>query len=184
MLRYTFLALATCVLAFTAQFASAGLLDLNDDLLAPSGAGDPTIPDLIYHSDTGEVELDVDASSIIGYVLKNNTNSFLGANHTPFLGGVATSISSEISEAAFSSPVGVNSIGLVFPSGMDLAGLTALLSENSVSRSFGSQLVPFDLVVLTGGDGPVVPEPATVTLWSLGLVGLSLYAWRRRKSAA
>ena len=61
----------------------------------------------------------------------------------------------ELSEAAFASSVGANSIGNVFPLGMDLAALTAYLTVNDVSRSLGAPVVPFDLVVL----GPAVPDP-------------------------
>ncbi|REK18563.1 MAG: hypothetical protein DWQ42_19280, partial [Planctomycetota bacterium] len=40
----------------------------------PADAGDPSIPDLIYDASTGEVTLDADGSSIIGYSLQNATN--------------------------------------------------------------------------------------------------------------
>jgi len=145
--------------------------------LVAAAAGDPAIPDLIYDPATGEVVLDVDGSSIIGYTLQNTTDSFLNANHTPLLGGVSTSLSSELAEAALSSPAGQNSIGFVFPTGLDLPGLTSLLSTNTVSRSLGSPLVPFDLVVL----GPAVPEPsAAVLAATAGLAGLM--ALRKKRS--
>ena len=78
--------------------------------------------------------------------------------------------------ASFSSASG--SIGFIFPTGLDLAGLAALLSNNTVSRSFGSPLVPFDLIVV--GDGPVVPEPSTYAMAAIGLLGLIAYNRRRR----
>lgn len=153
-----------------------GPLD-EDGLGGPLSALDPNIPDLMYDPATGEVVLDTDSSTIIGYTLKNTTNSFLPGGHTPILGGVTTALTSEISEAALSSPAGQNSIGLIFPTGLDLAGLTALLSTNTVSRSLGAPLVPFDLVVL----GPAVPEPSTWVMAALGLLGLTFMARRRHR---
>ncbi|REJ86902.1 MAG: hypothetical protein DWQ35_22235, partial [Planctomycetota bacterium] len=66
----------------------------------PAEAGDPSIPDLIYDAATGEVTLDADGSSIIGYSLQNATNSFLPAGHTPILAGVTTALTSQLEEAA------------------------------------------------------------------------------------
>lgn len=136
-------------------------------------AGDPSIPDLIYDPATGEVVLSVDGSAIIGYSLKS-AGGFLAAGHTPILGGVSTSLSTELAEAALSS--GDGSIGFVFPTGLSLAGLSALLTENTVSTGLGAPLVPFDLVVL----GPAVPEPAAMVLALFGLFALGLIRCRRR----
>jgi len=141
--------------------------------LVAAAAGDPTIPDLIYDPATGEVVLSVDSGSIIGYSLKS-AGGFLAGGHTPILGGVSTSLSTELAEAALSSSSG--SIGFVFPLGLDLAGLSALLTDNTVSTGLGAPLVPFDLVVL----GPAVPEPATVAMALMGLIGLGFVAYRRR----
>lgn len=154
--------------AFTGPLDEAGGLGV-------SQAGDPGIPDLIYDAATGEVVLFADGSSIIGYSLKS-AGAFLAGGHTPILGGVSTSLPSELAEAALSSTDG--SIGFVLPTGLDLASLSALLTENTVSTGLGAPLVPFDLVVL----GPAVPEPATVALSMLALGGLGLLAARRRKA--
>lgn len=145
---------------------------------SPAEAADPSIPDLVYDAATGEVILDPDGSGIIGYVLKNNTNSFIAGNHTTILGGVSTSLTSELSEAAFSSPAGPMSIGLVLPAGLDLSSLTALLSTNEVSTSLGAPVVPFDIVVLSGA---VVPEPSTVMLAAIGLIAIGACTLRRRR---
>ncbi|REJ92454.1 MAG: hypothetical protein DWQ35_12160 [Planctomycetota bacterium] len=134
---------------------------------APAAAGDPSIPDLIYDPTTGEVTLDPDGSSIIGYSLQNATNSFLPGNHTPILAGVTTALTSQLEEAALAP--GSGSIGLVFPTGLDLAGLQALLTVNQVSRSLGTPLVPFDLIVLSTSGVPV-PEPASFWM-ALPLLG-------------
>ncbi|REJ69106.1 MAG: hypothetical protein DWQ31_05715 [Planctomycetota bacterium] len=144
----------------------------------PAEAGDPSIPDLIYDAATGEVTLDADGSSIIGYSLQNATNSFLPAGHTPILAGVTTALTSQLEEAALTP--GSGSIGLVFPTGLDLAGLQALLTVNQVSRSLGAPLVPFDLVVVSTS-APVVPEPATAVLWAIALLALGGWRWRARR---
>ena len=145
--------------------------------LAAAEAGDANIPDLIYNAATGEVTLDVDGSGIIGYVLKNGDNSFAFGSHLQVLAGVKTSVAGELSEAAFASSVGANSIGNVFPTGMNLAALTAYLTVNDVSRSLGAPVVPFDLVVLS--TGPAVPEPATVLLSVFGLIDLGFVTYRK-----
>ena len=166
----------SAVLVFS-SVASAGLM--------PAEVGDPLIPDLCYDPSNGEVFLDVDGSpGIIGYVLKNGTNSFIPGNHTQILAGVVTSVTSEVSEAAFASVgAGLNSIGLVFPAGLNLAGLTALLTVNNASTSLGAPVVPFDLHIITGGGTDVVtPEPATFAMAAMGLLGMGLYTWRRRRS--
>jgi len=154
--------------AFTASPDEAGGL-------APAAAGDPAIPDLVYDATTGEVVFDLDgAAGLIGYSLKS-AGGFLPGAHTPILGGVTTSLTTELAEAALSTPGLPASIGFVFPLGMDLAALTAFLTDNTVSTGLGAPLVPFDLVVV----GEVVPEPATVVMAVMGLFGLGLAARRR-----
>ncbi|REK29046.1 MAG: PEP-CTERM sorting domain-containing protein [Planctomycetota bacterium] len=175
-LQLTTLAL---LIALTTQIASAGVL-------VPAAVGDPAIPDLVYDASTGEVSLLPDASSIIGYSLQNATNSFIPGNHTPILVGVTTALTSQVEEAALAP--GSGSIGLVFPAGLDLAGLTSLLTVNTVSRSLGSPLVPFDLQVVnppttSGGADGVVPEPSTYAMSLLGIAALGLYSWRRRRQS-
>jgi len=146
---------------------------------APAEAGDPAIPDLIYDASTGEVVFDLDgAAGLIGYSLKS-AGGFLAGGHTPILGGVTTSLTTELAEAALSTPGLPASIGFVFPIGMDLAALMAFLTDNTVSTGLGAPLVPFDLVVVGGA---VVPEPATVAMALMGLVGLGLVATRRQRA--
>ena len=148
--------------------------------LVAAEAGDANVPDLIYDPVTGEVTLDVDGAGIIGYVLKNGSSDFAFLNHAQILAGVKTSVAGELSEAAFASSVGANSIGNVFPTGMNLAALTAYLTVNDVSTSLGAPVVPFDLVVLS--TGPAVPEPSTMVLAVLGMAGMALVAYHRRRT--
>lgn len=149
--------------------------EASSELGGPAASGDPNIPDLIYNAATGEVILDPEGSGIIGYSLKSS-GVFLSAGHTPILGGVSTSLTTELAEAALSSPAGPMSIGFVLPAGLDLSSLAALFSSMEVSRSLGSPLVPFDLVV-TGSSA--VPEPSTFVLAVFTLIGLALVSTRR-----
>ncbi|REJ69814.1 MAG: PEP-CTERM sorting domain-containing protein [Planctomycetota bacterium] len=145
-------------------------LNLSGEVALP--ANDPNIPDLIYDAVTGEVILDPDGSSIIGYSLQNESGAFLPGNFNPVLGGVATATSIILEEATLGSLGGPASIGNVFPTGMDISELFALLSVNQVSRSLGTPLVPFDLIV-------VVPEPSTYAMACLSLAALGLLGRRR-----
>jgi len=149
-------------------------------LLGAAAAGDPSIPDLVYNATTGEVVFDLDgAAGLIGYSLKS-AGGFLAGGHTPILGGVTTSLTTELAEAALSTPGLPASIGFVFPIGMDLAALSAFLTDNTVSTGLGAPLVPFDLVVVGGA---VVPEPSTYVMAAVGLLSLTLVGWRRRTSS-
>jgi len=134
---------------------------------------DPAIPDLIYNAATGEVILDPDASSIIGYTLQNLTAGFLPGGFTPILGGVSTALTSELAEAALSP--GSGSIGFVFPIGMDVNELFNFLDVNQVSTGLGAPLVPFDLIVIP----EPVPEPSTYVMAGLALLGFGFYGCRR-----
>jgi len=171
--RSTLLLLALLAMNASANLASAGLM--------PAGFGDPNIPDLIYDSGTGEVVLDPDGSSIIGYSIKSASGAFLAGNHTPILGGVSTSLPTELAEAALSSPGSPMSIGFVFPTALDGAGLGVLLSEFVVSRGFGVPLVSFDVYPTIPPVEDIVPEPSTYMMGALGLLGLILLGCRRRR---
>ncbi len=144
-----------------------------------SGDLDPAIPDLIYDPATGEVVLDWDGGTLLSYVLKNESASFIPGAHTlQLFDAVTTSTSRELAEATTFAEAGVTtrSIGFVFPTGLDLPGLQSLLSVNSVSTSLGAALVPFDLIVL----GAAVPEPSTLVLSALAMVALFVAGRRRR----
>ncbi|REK22218.1 MAG: PEP-CTERM sorting domain-containing protein [Planctomycetota bacterium] len=146
-------------------------------LQMPEEAGDPTIPDLIYHAATGEVILDPDGNTIHGYLLQSPAAGFVPGNFSPALGGVSTGSFSEISEAVFQDGAEgltvATSIGNVFPTGLTLSGLNNLLGTMVVSVELGAPLVDFELVVVNA-----VPEPSTLTLVLLGAAVLSAASWR------
>jgi len=159
-------------LEFTDEFGTSQSLTLNMSAVVQE-FNDPAIPDLIYDPATGEVVVDWQGNTLISYVLKNDTNSFIpGAHNNILLGSFPTKTSNELSEStSFAQPgVTTRSMGNVFPTGLDLAGLQGLLTVNSIVLTLGGPQLPFDLVVL----GPAVPEPATWGLALIGLLGLGL----------
>ncbi len=154
--------------------------DAAADVLGASGDLDPAIPDLIYDPSTGEVVIDWDGQTLISYVLKNTTNSFIPANHTTILlGSFATATSNELSEStSFAEPgVTTRSLGNVLPAGMGPSQFYNLFSVNSIILSLGGPQLPFDLIY--GGE-TMVPEPSTWLLSVMALLGLGLLAKRRR----
>lgn len=172
----------TDLITMFANFTGPAPLDEAGGLVAAE-VGDPAIPDLIYDSATGEVLIDLDgAVGLTGYVL-NSANGFITGNHTPFMAGVTTTLPYELAEATFGTPAGPypKSIGTVFPVGMDLSTLSAFLTGNQVSRGNNQPIVPFDLFVLGTETGGEAPEPATVVLAAIGLLGLGFLSRRRNR---
>ncbi len=154
-------------------------LNITGEVVLPDNT--PEIPDLVYNSDTGEVFVDPDGSSIVAYTLQNADNAFFAGDHTPVLGGTFTSEVHTLAEAGLPPLTSPASIGNVFGTGMNVVDLFDLLGTNQVSRGSGQPLVPFDLVVV--GGGPAVPEPSTYAMAGLALLGLGLAGLKRRRKS-
>lgn len=137
-------------------------------LASPSA---PTNADLVYDPTTGNVKLDAAKATgavITNFVLKNaaggadfNTGALL-----PFSNFTAKSTVLEISNTDLTTVgfSGIWNLGNVFPTGLDLTTLSALLTQDTYVGTLGSGNLGFNLVV--------VPEPATLACISLGALGL------------
>ena len=75
--------------------------------------------------------------------------------------------------AGFSTLSGTFSIGNVLPTGLDLAGLSSFLSLAVYTGSLGTGTRSFELFV--------IPEPSTLVLAGVGILGLCALGWKRRK---
>jgi len=62
-------------------------------------------------------------------------------------------------------------------------GLTGNLGEVTGSGTDFELMLTDNGTGLTTAGGPVIPEPSTLVIWALGLLGLALYGWRRKRSA-
>ncbi len=143
-------------------------------LASPSA---PTNADLVYDPTTGNVKLDAAKATgavITNFVLKNaaggadfNTGALL-----PFSNFTAKSTVLEISNTDLTTVgfSGIWNLGNVFPTGLDLTTLSALLTQDTYVGTLGSGNLGFNLVV--------VPEPLATCV--LGMFGVSLL--RRRKA--
>ena len=138
----------------------------------------PNVPDLIYDAATGEVVLDPDGAEIYGFLLQNESNAFLPDNFTPlFTGGTAVTTATTSTLYNVGPTAASGSLGPVFPTGLDLAGLQDLLSSQVAFRDLdpgGTPPVAFDLVVL---NAPGVPEPSSAMLSAVAAMVLGIFCW-------
>lgn len=176
----------TYELSFTDALGTDQTLILNLSGIVET-VDDPNLLDLIYDATTGEVFLDAEdiGGTLQAYNIKNAGGGILDGNFNAILGGPpATSLPTEIGEFQLSPTAtapGGTSIGMVFPAGMDIAGLFEFVTGGTASPSFGGGTFAWDLLLINPPT-PSVPEPSTVALAALGLIGLTFLGWRRKRA--
>ena len=127
--------------------------------------------------EAGSGTLNIESAGVV-----TNTYGNIGSGSVS-TGIAATDLPQEIGEFQLSATPtlpGGTSIGFVFPTGMDLAALTAFVTGGSAAPSYGGGSFSWELFV--EGDTEV-PEPATISLIAMGLIGLALIGVRRRRAA-
>lgn len=140
-------------------------------------AGSSGIADLVYDSSTGNVQLDPEDGSILGFELQNapgGDDFTSGASFPP--PGVSTDIATEVSWASLDPIEAVHDLGEIFPTGMTTAEeVETFLTSNRYSPGLGLPVTDFEI--------QVVPEPRNMLLfgiWALGI--LARHRGRRRSS--
>ncbi len=131
----------------------------------------------LYVGRYGSGTLNIESGGVV-----TNTYGNIGSGSVS-TGIAATDLPQEIGEFQLSATPtlpGGTSIGFVFPTGMDLAALTAFVTGGSAAPSYGGGSFSWELFV--EGDTEV-PEPATISLIAMGLIGLALIGVRRRRAA-
>lgn len=111
--------------------------------------------------------------------------NFTGISLAPF-GGAATTV-------VFSGLRGATTISRTVTVSGSLTGFQLFSFENffagvssiqiAASNQFGEPLVKFDDFTASSAAVGVVPEPASLVLFAIGLIGMGLVVIRRRKSA-
>lgn len=180
----------------TLRFATSVVLALAvaSSAFAAGNLTDGDDADLIYTPETGNVTLDpTDTGSmkIISFVLGNGANTFRTDNFTesdagnpgPYL-NVGTNTDNTPFQIGQTDPLNgatltagaMVDLGDIFPTGMANAQALAdylTLAEYASDLGQGGML---DLIVA----GPVVPEPSTLGLGLIGLIGLVRVSRKRR----
>lgn len=162
--------------------------DLSDFFFAWTGAmagnaEDGDNPNLVYDPANGSVKLvpgNAARGKIMGFILINSNGQFKPqddfADRTPWSEPVWDNIPNQLGSAdtSFVGTSEVIDLGEIFPAGLDVAGLQGLLTRAQVTWALGpTGRGDLDLVV--------VPEPGSLALLALGLLGVTSVVRRRRK---
>ncbi len=193
--------LTVAVLAAAACPASADLIVKISDVTV--WAGESGYLDVYFSSATGgealaayQVALDVfksalgDQTDVMFSQLTNATTNPLFTTSTPYLLG--TTLPSTHLAAASDIPAGQNAItagsGLIrvaFTTSFSSRGVYPVnFDSDPVWTNFtdgnGEDIAGYSNITLVGGTITVIPEPSTLVLLAMGLVGVVAY-WRKRK---
>ena len=127
--------------------------------------------ELVYDETTGEVWFDVGAE--IGNIAMYSLEIFGGAagnlfTHEPIFGDDGSPPYDILSYSDMGGlSVGEDSVGIVLPAGLTEADIIFEVSPIGAAGFLGSVTI--------------IPEPSALVLAVLGLLGLALYGWRRKK---
>jgi hypothetical protein len=163
------------------NFTGSAGADAAADGSATSAGADDGSANLIYDPDTGNVMLDASGAPggiIINFVLESHGQFLPGADF-PYQGVFTTESPNEVSQSdplTSGWPADANpwNLGAILPPGLTRPELLDLLTRRTYVGQLGSGVREFEVVI---------PEPGTMVLLGIGMVGLGLSLRRRRRAA-
>jgi hypothetical protein len=162
-------AVAAMLVAISTSTASAQLA-----FKAVSGGG---VPDdeqtsIIYDAETGLLGLNAPASTELTSINIDSEGGLFAGMPENLDGDFDIFSAGTIFKATFGSSFGDLSFGMVYPVGLSEADVLADFTVDG-SLAVGGGLGDVDLIY--------IPEPTSCVLLSIGLVGITGMAWRRRR---